>query len=252
LVGCLAAEMPASYHLEALKAQAVAIQTYAQYNTKILGKTALTDSPLSDQAYIAQAQRKEKWGDNFENYEKKMQQAATAVCGQIMTYEDKPILAAYHAVNGGQSESAAVYWGEEIPYLVSVKSPGDTLSADGTKTVVFTPAEMEKAFEGVKGVTFGESKSKWFGKPETSAAGTVTQISVGGQKCTGQQVREILGLRSANFSITYTDAAFRITVKGHGHGVGMSQYGADFMARQGDDYKAILAHYYTGVKLNAA
>ena len=249
LVGCLAAEMLASSHEEALKAQAVASYTYARYRLDVAGKEALSDSGASDQGYLSEAQRRERWGKNYEVYEAKVEKAVQAVRGQTITYDGKPIFAAYHSVSGGKTESAGTYWGQDYPCLQSADSPGDKLSPDYTQTVTFTPAEIKTALGKLKGVKLEGDQAKWFGKPVRSEAGTVTEIAVGGAKLTGRQVREALELRSANFEVTYKNGAFQVKTYGYGHGVGMSQYGADFMARQGDSYKEILAHYYPGCEI---
>ena len=249
LIGCVAAEMEANHHLEALKAQAVASYTYARYQREIGGKDALSDSGKSDQGYESAEQRRQRWGDNFELYEAKVAQAVDAVLGQAVTCGGQPIFAAYSALSAGRTESAANYWGDDFAYLQSVDSPGDKLSPDYSKTITLQPEDVKKALEKAGGVKLGKDPAKWFGAPERSEAGTVMEITVGGKVLTGRALRELLGLRSANFTIEYKGGAFGIKCLGYGHGVGMSQYGADFMARQGSGYKEILAHYYTGCEV---
>lgn len=246
IIGCVAAEMEAGSHLEALKAQAVASYTYARYCRESGGQATLSDSGESDQCYESAEQRKERWGSNYDIYEAKVEQAVDAVLGQTIVFEGKPILAAYFAVSAGRTESAEHYWGSKYAYLVSVDSPGDKLSHGYTKTITLKPDEVEKALKKTDGVKLGKDPAKWFGEPERSEAGTVRKIETGGASLTGRQLRELLELRSANFTIAYKNEAFQITCLGFGHGVGMSQYGADFMARQGSSYKEILEHYYTG------
>ena len=252
LVGVVAAEMPAASHEEALKAQAVASYTYARYRLEIAGKDSLSDSGASDQGYISDTERREKWGGSYSAYEEKIEKAVKAVSGQIITFEGQPIFAAYHAVSGGRTESASVYWGRDYSYLRSVDSAGDKLSPGYSETITLTVGEMKAALKQFGDVKLKDDPAKWFGKPERSAAGTVTEIEVGGEDLTGRQVREALGLRSANFEITYDDGkegGFKIKCIGYGHGVGLSQHGADFMARQGAGYKEILEHYYTGCEI---
>jgi len=249
LIGCVAAEMEADHHLEALKAQAVASYTYARYRREIGGKAALSDSGKSDQGYDDAQRRRQRWGDNFELYEAKVAQAVDAVLGQTITYEGKPVFAAYCALSGGKTESAANYWGDDFPYLCNVDSPGDKLSPDYSKTVTLQPEDVKKALGKAEGVKLGKDPAAWFGKFERSEAGTVMEIEVGGKALSGRAVRELLELRSANFTIEYKNGAFEIKCLGYGHGVGMSQYGADFMARQGSGYKEILEHYYVGCSI---
>jgi len=248
LIGCVAAEMEASCHLEALKAQAVASYTYARYRRETGGKAALSDTGKSDQGYEDTGQRRQRWGENFNFYEARVGQAVDAVLGQAVTYEGRPIFAAYCAVSSGKTESAENYWGDAFPYLRSVESPGDKLSPDYSRTVTLQPEDVEKALEKA-GAKLGKEPAKWFGAPERSGAGTVLEIEVGNKALTGMKVRELLGLRSANFTVAYKDGAFEVKCLGFGHGVGMSQYGADFMARQGSGYREILEHYYPGCEL---
>ena len=249
LIGCVAAEMEASHHPEALKAQAVASYTYARYKREIGGKAALSDSGQSDQGYESAEQRRQRWGGNFELYEEKIAKAVDAVLGQTIVYEGRPIFAAYCALSGGKTESAANYWGDGFAYLRSVDSPGDKLSPDYSRTVTLQPEEVEKALDKEKGVKLGKDPAAWFGKPERSEAGTVMAIEAGGKALSGRALRELLGLRSANFTIEHKNGAFEVKCLGYGHGVGMSQYGADFMARQGSGYREILEHYYTGCEI---
>ena len=248
LVGCVAAEMEAGCHLEALKAQAVASYTYARYRLEVGGREALSDSGKSDQGFEDEAQRRQRWGKDFDFYEARVERAVDAVLGQTITREGRPILAAYCAVSGGRTESAENYWGDDLPYLQSVDSPGDKLSPDYSRTVTLKSGDVEKALEKA-GAKPGKDPAKWFGTPKRSEAGAVLEIEAGGKVFTGRALREALNLRSANFTIAYRDGAFEIRCLGYGHGVGMSQYGADFMARQGSNYKEILEHYYTGCEV---
>ncbi|MDR2686496.1 MAG: SpoIID/LytB domain-containing protein, partial [Oscillospiraceae bacterium] len=181
--------------------------------------------------------------------EAKVGRAVDAVLGQAVTWEGRPIFAAYCAVSGGKTESAANYWGDDFPYLQSVDSPGDKLSPDYSKTVTLLPEDVKKALGKAQGVKLGKDPSAWFGAPERSGAGAVLAVEVGGKTLSGRAVRELLGLRSANFTVGYKNGAFEVKCLGYGHGVGMSQYGADFMARQGSGYKEILEHYYTGCEV---
>ena len=249
LIGCAAAEMEAGSHLEALKAQVVAGYTYARYRQEVGGRQTLSDSGASDQSFFDAGQRKQRWGDQFDHYEAKIAQAVDAVLGQTIIFEGQPIFAAYSALSAGATESAAVYWGSDYPYLQSVESPGDKLAPDYKKTTILSLEDVKKALEKTEDVKLGEDPADWFGKPERSPAGTVTAITAGGRVFSGRELREALGLRSANFTIEYKDKAFAIQCLGYGHGVGMSQYGADFMARQGSGYQEILAHYYTGCEI---
>ncbi|MDR2524745.1 MAG: stage II sporulation protein D [Oscillospiraceae bacterium] len=245
LRGCVAGELLMTDHVEALKAQAVASCTYARYRLA-QGKDAVSDSGETDQAYLSPEERKRRWGDNAEAYERKLADAVAAVLGQQVTREGKPILAVVHALNGGKTENAADYWGGDYPYLVSTDSPGDRLSPDYAKVQTFSTAEMRAALGEDDGLKPGNDPAAWFGKSESTPVGTVQSIELCGKARTGREIRALLELRSANFSVTFKEGVFSIKTVGWGHGVGMSQYGADFMARQGSDYKEILEYYYAG------
>ena len=259
LIGTVANELYPTYHSEAMKAQAVAAYTY--YGCK---RTAERKSPTPDlkgadfsdvtsrfpEGYTVEG-LKERWGDNFDTYYKKVCDAVDAVLGRRILYQGQPILAAYHAISSGTTETAQVVWGSDYPYLQSVPSPGDSLSPNYETVVSFKKDEfaeaMEKAVDGLK--LDGEASGWITGEPSLSPAGTVTSLTVGGQALTGRQIREALSLRSACFTVKFAEDTFTFTVKGFGHGVGLSQYGADYMARQGADYKELLTHYYTGVTI---
>jgi stage II sporulation protein D len=255
LVGVVAAELPASCHNEALKAQAVASYTYARYRREIAGKQTLSDSGASDQGYLSAQQRRERWGSNFALYEAKVQQAVSDVRGESIAFQGKPIFAAYHSLSPGKTESAKNYWGVDYAYLQAAESPGDRLAPDYQQTVRLTKGDVKDALKKAGrehkdyDIALGKDPAKWFGEPRRSDSGTVLELTAGGQKLSGRELREFLGLRSADFSIAYKGDEFVITTRGYGHGVGMSQYGADFMARQGSSYKERLEHYYLHCQL---
>ena len=127
-------------------------------------------------------------------------------------------------------------------------SAGDKLSPDYSSTLTLTADEFKKAFAG-SGAELGGDAKKWIGEIKKTDSGYISCAVIGGKEFTGAQVREKLGLRSACFEIKCTGDEFKITVHGYGHGVGMSQYGADYMARQGSDWQEIIKHYYTGVEI---
>ena len=257
LIGALAAEMSPSYHEEALKAQAIAAYTYALYNklaqesapTLSLKGAHLSDSPLTHQGYLSPEQRTEKWGDKTKEYEQRIKKAVTAVSGKALTYDGEYIIAAFHSICPGRTEDAKAVWGEEIPYLKSVVSDGDRLSPNYTDTLVLTAEQFSGLFSQLEDVSFGDDVSKWVGKAQRTECGTVLEITVGGVKLTGAKLRSTLGLRSSAFTIDCSDECFTVKTTGYGHFVGMSQYGARAMAENGDDYVAILLHYYKGCEI---
>lgn len=259
LVGCVACEMPPSYHEEALKAQAVAantnLQRLKQEPDGKAGTADITDDTGTHQGYYDAATRQEKWGDKYEIYNEKITAAVLAVLGQTLTYDGAPITAAYFALCPGRTESAQTIWGNEVPYLQSVTSTGDRLSPELNSESVFSAEELREKLSSDSDIHLGDDPAAWFSgdlQMSETGTGTVTAITVGGKAMTGQQLRTLLGLPSPAFTVAFQDGQFTFSVTGSGHFVGMSQYGADYMARQGADYKEILAHYYSGATLSFA
>lgn len=257
LVGVLAAEMSPAYHEQALKAQAVAAYTYllckkseqeSSPDASLKG-AYLTNDSSTHQGYLTKEQRKEKWGDKADSYEKKLQKAVNEVGGKVITYEGKPIVAAFHANNSGVTQSAKTVWGGEVPYLQSVTSAGDKLSPDCIKTVAITPQQFSQSVSSLEGCELSGEASGWVGKIKKDSHGFVESVEVGGKTYSGMALRDAVGLRSAVFSYEFKDGNLHFTTEGYGHGVGMSQYGADYMARQGSTWEEIIKHYYKGVQI---
>lgn len=257
LLGVLAAEMPATYHEEALKAQAVTAYTYLLYRRGVqsekpdasLKGADLSDDSSTHQGYLTPEEREEKWGSKTKSYEKKLTEAIKSVSGEVITFEGKPIMAAFHAINSGVTSSAKTVWGGEVAYLQSVVSTGDRLSPDCTKTVAIKAEELSQMLSTLEGCELSGEAQDWIGEIRTTSSGYVSGISVGSKEYTGIRFREATGLRSAVFTYEYKNGSFHFTTEGYGHGVGLSQYGADYMARQGSTWKEIIKHYYTGVEI---
>ena len=256
VVGSVAAEMSPLYHTEALKAQAVASYTYAkrimEQNEKnkdsSLGDADISDSPDTHQGYINKKQRKEKWDDKYDEYEKKIEDAVDEVYGLYMSYDGETVLAVYHSNCAGATQSAKTLWDSDIPYLVSVESPGDKLSPDYVSKNVFSESEFKSLAKGC-GVKLSGDAEEWVGDTEKDENGYVMAVEFGSDKISSSKIREEFELRSNCFDIDYKDGSFTITCYGYGHGVGMSQYGADYMARQGISWQEILKHYYAGIEI---
>ncbi|MBR5561603.1 MAG: stage II sporulation protein D [Clostridia bacterium] len=256
IIGCVAAEMSADYHTEALKAQAVACYTYAKktceqnkkHKDSSLGNADITDSPDTHQAYLSQKQRKEKWGEKSEEYEAKISAAVDEVSGCYISYNGETALAVYHAISAGSTQSADSLWNAEIPYLISVESPGDRLSPNYMSTSKFTESEFKKIAKKC-GANLDGDADEWLGKTEKSDSGYTLSVTFGENKIGASKIRDEFGLRSLCFDVAYTGDEFVFTCRGYGHGVGMSQYGADYMARQGFSWREILAHYYPGTDI---
>lgn len=244
IFGVVASEMPALYEVEALKAQAVASYTYACYKRNMNSEETydLTDDFEVDQCYQTEENLKEKWGDNWEEYSEKLMSVVNSVEGEMLTYRDEPILAVYHALSSGYTYSAKDVWGKDIEYLKGAVSKSDTLEENYITVNKFSEKEIMECFEYKKG-------EKVFGKSESNSKGLVKKILVYGKEFSGSEVRSKLDLPSANFTVSEKDGEYVFTCKGYGHGVGMSQRGANSMAKQGFTYKEILLHYYNGAKL---
>lgn len=253
LVGVTAAEMPASFAEEALKAQAVAARTYTLYKLTAgssHGDTAdiCTDSTCC-QAYIAMEQARANWGAQADAYEKKVRDAVTSTDGEAILYGGIPILAVFHSSSAGLTRAAGQVWQSDLPYLKPVDSPeAKETIPNYYSRVDFTPAALkEKLLAKIPSADLSGDKKSWLKDPIRDSAGSVETVEVGGVTVRGGTVRAALGLRSACFEWELQDGNFVFYVTGYGHGVGLSQYGADAMAESGADYQTILTHYYTGV-----
>lgn len=256
LIRTLAMEMSPTVHEEALKAQAVAAYTYyarrrqaqaEKADLTLKGADFATPNEAFPTAYTEENLR-ERWGEQYEEYYAKLAAAVAAVKGVAITHEGKLIDACYHAISTGSTEDAATVWGADIPYLQAVASPGDRLAPTYASECTFTADEVRSVLSAeLPDLTLEDDPTSWFGAPILSDAGTVAQQPVGDTQLAGTRVRALFSLRSAAFTVTYTDGVFTFAVRGYGHGVGMSQYGADYLARQGYSYEEILHYYYTDV-----
>jgi len=250
----LAGEMPASFHPEALKAQAVALRSYALHY-RAGRKTQHPDADVCTSsgcctACASQESLREKWGENYAQYLEKIRAAATATDGQYLVYDAAPILAVFHAASYGQTESGTDL-GLSAPYLQSVSTPEtpDTVTRLVTEVEV-TAAEFRSAILGIAPeAALGSDPAAWLGTVTKNEADRVDSVAVGGAEVSGLALRQAFSLRSTDFSLTWTGDCFCFEVRGYGHGAGMSQYGADAMAKAGSDYIDILAHYYPGAEL---
>ena len=249
-IGALAYEMPPYYHEEALKAQCVACYThFCRLREKQRSdpdpelKGAYFRANLKNgREYLNDELLREKWGDKYDEYRKKLGSAVDSVFGEVLRDGDGALIdTAYFAISSGVTENAEDVFGFESPYLKAVPSPWD-LTASGyctEKTV------SHGDLDGIlKKENAGYSSEKGIGEVRRTDSGTVLSIEIGGIEYGGARIRELFGLRSAVFDVTRDGESVVFTVKGYGHGVGMSQYGANAMAQQGSDYKEILRHYY--------
>ena len=238
LCGVLMGEMPASFPLEALKAQAVAARTYTL--RRMEGGGVLSDDPAVCQAYFPPEQAEEKYGDQAEDCLARIRQAVSETDGQVMTYEGALIAATYFSCSGGKTESAQAVWGSEVPYLISVESPGEEEARSYESTVTLELPDFLETLEitqpGVEEITYTEG-------------GGVETMVLDGKTFSGVEMRALLGLRSTNFTMEISENQVTFHVLGYGHRVGLSQYGAKAMAEAGHDYLEILTWYYSGAEL---
>nr|WP_246183358.1 stage II sporulation protein D [Paenibacillus methanolicus] len=249
--GVLAGEMPINFELEALKAQAIAARTYI-YRRLMSGdrsgtpdEQANVTNTVQHQVYIPMAELLNRWkGQQKEDNLAKLNRAVEETKGQIITYAGEPIQAAFFSTSNGYTENAADYWTLDVPYLKSVASPWDkAISPRYKETVTMKIADLADKL-GVK-----KSAVRQMRVLERTEGKRIATVSVGGEKLSGREFREKLGLASSQFDWQLDGSEIHITTYGFGHGVGMSQWGANGMAQAGADAKRILLHYYSGTKV---
>lgn len=256
LYGVVSAEMPASYEIEAIKAQAVVARTYTIYqiqNSKEKHEGAnICDSYACCQAWISKEDRFAKWGENErESNWQKIMQAVNNTSGKIITYEGNPINAFFHSNSGGVTEASVNIWGGiEYPYLQSVETSGEESYSQYSSEVAFTKEELvSKIQENHADVQIDWNTKDAIQIQEYTDSGRVRTIRFGNVSIAGTEARSVLGLKSTNFTISYQDNKIIFSVTGYGHGVGMSQTGADSLAKQGRNYEDIIKHFYKGVEV---
>lgn len=253
LLGVVAANMPAGYEMEALKAQAVIARTYALYNVSLLSKdhpnkTKYTTSELG-LSYISPDSLEKFWGSaDYRNYFSKLENAVYSTKDRVLVYKNDLILPVFFDTGSGYTRNASEAWGVDIPYLVSVPSKDDVTSINYLKINEYTPADLitilKKYYTNLK-----LSEDKFFDEVSVSSrdsTGYVLKIELGSKTVSGEEFAKVAGLPSNHFYIEEYEGKVRIICNGAGHGVGLSQYGANAMAQDGSDYTKILTHYYTG------
>ena len=253
LARVVAAEMPVSFEPEALKAQAVAARTYLE---RALGSSKHDNADICTsfdccQAYIGPKKLRKNWGENYDIYIQRIEDAVEQTDGEYISYEGKAALAAFHSSSAGATENSGAIW-NELPYLVSVSSPETKENVpnyisklklkdiDFRDTILYLKPEADMT---------GEADT-WVGDIKRNDSGRVQKAVIGGVEFTGAELRSLFSLRSTAFTLKHSNGQFVFTVTGYGHGVGMSQYGANIMAKNGSDYREILAHYYPGTTLS--
>ena len=256
LWGVVAAEMPASFEEEALKAQACAARTYT-----VTKQGGVSDKhPEADvcadstccQAYIDRQTAEERWGENAAEYAAKIQRAVAGTDGLGILYQGQPIQALFFSSAAGKTVDAVEVWGNSVDYLKSVDSPeGDEVPNYHSQAVLSAEEVKSLTLAAYPAADLSGDPSGWFGQASRNDGGGVISLPLGGVTLTGSQVRSLFSLRSAVFTVSWDGTCFTFDVTGYGHGVGMSQYGANAMARDGSSFQDILTWYYTGAQVGA-
>lgn len=249
VTGVVAAEMPALFETEALKAQSLIARTYIFHQLEfgghenVPGEAIVTDT-TEDQVYQSIEEWEQEWEEEAEENMDIIKSAVQATEGSIISYEGAPINATYFSTSNGYTENAEHYWEQEFPYLQSVESPWDVESLRYENTSSYSVEEIEEQLD----VTIPEEGEAITDKERTEGH-RVENVTVGDESFHGREVRESLGLDSSDFEFEQDGEEIIIHTKGWGHGVGMSQYGAHGMAQEGNDYREIIDHYYQGVDI---
>ena len=259
LTGVVRGEMPASFEMEALRAQAAAERSYVYYQLAAGRKDAHPDADFCTDhtccsAYLSETAAREQWGGDFAPWNTRVEQAVSDTDGQVVLYNGRPILAVFHSSSAGRTAAAGDVWSGDLPYLVSVDSPeGEETVPNYYSTVTFTAAEAkEKLLAAHPELKLSGTPDRWFGAAAENGSGRVETVSVGGTDIEGTELRRIFGLRSACFTVAADSESVTFRVTGYGHGVGMSQYGANQLAREGKTWQEILEWYYTGATVGNA
>ena len=255
LCNVVSAEMPADFDEEALKAQAVVARTYTIYKieNKKHENADICDDSTCCQAWVSKEIRFSRWEEaKRESNWAKIEKCVNETKGKIITYQNKPINAFFHSNSGGTTELPVNVWGggENLPYLKVVETAGEEGYTQYSSEVVLSKEELinklKVKYEDINVNFENEDDIKIL---EHTDSGRVRTIKFGNHELSGVETRTLLGLKSTNFEIQKQDGNIKFTVKGYGHGVGMSQTGADTMAKQGKNYEEIIKHFYYGVEI---
>ena len=242
IIGVVAGEMPASFEIEALKAQAIAARSYAMNKINTSNETYDLVTDVTNQVYITTDEMKNKWQSEYDYYYKKIKNAVLETQGLVMKYNDEIISAYYFAMSNGSTEDVSLVFGESKDYLQSVDSSWDENVKNFTVETNIKKEEFCKKLD----ISCDDIIIKDIKRSETNR---VNEITINNKKFKGTEVRSLLNLRSTDFDIEINES-IKITTKGYGHGVGMSQYGANEMAKNGSTYEEILKHYYNNIEIS--
>ena len=254
IVGVVSAEMPAYYEFEALKAQAVASRTYTLYSMAHGGCHTNPDADVCTnskccQAFSTHERMQKSWGDDYAKNYNRVAEAVMHTAGEVLTYKDKICDALYHACSGGQTEDSENVYANALPYLRGVDSPyEDPMRQQDVEIGTDELVRLITAKYPESGVTEENAKTE-IEIVSTFESGRVKGLRLGKTEITGKQARSLFDLKSAMFTITWSENGIVFHTKGYGHGVGLSQNGANGMAKHGSTYEEILHHYYTDVRI---
>ena len=256
LVGVVAGEMPADFEPQALRAQAVAARTYTLHKMWVEPSANHDADVCTDasccKAYLGENELRDLWGEDFDENIAKIELAVWETQGVYMVYDNEPVLAVFHSSSAGATENSGNVWNRDVPYLVSVQSPenGEEVTNFVT-TVEFSYEEFEDIFlQNYPDAYFSEDTSQWVTDIVYSDSGRINSVTVGDIEILGTQLRNIYSLRSTAVSVAMGAKGVVFTVTGYGHGVGMSQYGANCLAKEGKTWREILQWYYTGIEFD--
>jgi stage II sporulation protein D len=256
LPGVVRGEMPASFEEEALKAQAVAERTYILYEMRGGPKSTHPDADVCMDyhccsAYVSAEKAAANWGDKAGANEEKIQQAVRETDGYVALYDNVPILAVFHSSSAGKTESSGDVWSRDLPYLAPVESPENADNVPNYYSTASLPAQefRTKFLTAHPEAKFSGDVSSWITGLTKNSSDRVSAVTVGGVTVDGVEMRTLYGLRSASFTVEASGDTVVFHVTGYGHGVGMSQYGANTMAAEGATWQEILQRYYTGITL---
>lgn len=235
IIGVVAAEMPASFHEEALKAQSIASRTYL-INTM---STIPVDTTTNNQVYIDESAMKDKWGTDFETYYNKISKCVKDTKREIITYNNQPIKAFYHSMSNGYTDSSINVFKEQYDYLNITESHEQNTTRTITLSKQYFCTKLDIDCSNITISNIEKDKSN-----------RIETITINNKTFTGINIRNLLSLRSTDFTINILEDLVEITTNGYGHGVGMSQYGANYMANNNKTYKEILFHYYQNTEIS--
>lgn len=253
----VAAEMPALFPEQALRAQSVAARTYIYYKEGVDSSAhpdaVICDDPACCCALADLNTLAVSWGENGSSYIRRITDAVADTRDMVLYYDSKPALTVFHAMSGSKTNSAKDIWGTDVPYLVSVDAPEGESELNGyTDSVVVSKADFKKVFlEKYPDAVLSDDDDAWFENILRAPSGTVLSAEVGGVTVNGMSIRFLCGLKSADFTVTQGADRLLFNTEGYGHGVGMSQNGAKVLALSGWSYQDILSYYYPGTVLAA-